>query len=110
MHCVSHAAIEGFVEMASQDASTASAALLKDRSSVQSCIGEAEAILNASRVYVIGAVERAWAATCEAATDPAQEIAQACLAITHSIHEAVRVVSLLFRAAGATQCGVPSPL
>ena len=96
--------------MASRDASTASTALLRDRSSVQSCVGQAEAILNAARTYVIGAVEGAWIATCEGGTDPAQEIAQARLAITHSIHEAARVVTLLFRAAGTNAIYTRNPL
>jgi indole-3-acetate monooxygenase len=107
---IARGAVEGFVEMASRDASTASTALLRDRSSVQSCVGQAEAILNSARTYVIGAVERAWVATCEGGIDPAQEIAQARLAITHSIHEAARVVTLLFRAAGTNAIYTRNPL
>ena len=107
---IARGAMDGFAEMASQDASTASTALLRDRTLVQSCVGEAEAILNAARAYVVNAVGCAWAASREDATDPAQEIAQARLAIAHSVHEAARVVNLLFHAAGTNAIYTRHPL
>ena len=39
-------------------------------------------------------------AFCDAVPDPSREIAQARLAITHGMHEAVRAVDLVFHAAG----------
>jgi alkylation response protein AidB-like acyl-CoA dehydrogenase len=56
------------------------------------------------------AVGRAWNAARNGVTDPAQEIAQARLAITHSVHEAARVVSLLFHAAGTNAIYTRNPL
>jgi alkylation response protein AidB-like acyl-CoA dehydrogenase len=97
---IARGAMDSFVEMASRDASTQSTALLRDRPLVQSRVAEAEAILNAARAYVLDTVGRVWNAACEDKPDPAQEIAQARLAITHSVHEAARVVNLLFHAAG----------
>jgi alkylation response protein AidB-like acyl-CoA dehydrogenase len=65
---------------------------------------------NAARAYVVDSVERTWVATCESATDPARECARARLAITHSVHEAARVVSLLFHAAGTNAIYTGNPL
>ncbi|HKD76271.1 MAG TPA: hypothetical protein VKB76_12285, partial [Ktedonobacterales bacterium] len=63
---------------------------------MQAQVGEAEAILNAARAYVVDAIGQAWTAACDNTPDPAQAVAQARLAITHSVHEAGRVVTLLF--------------
>lgn len=107
---IARGAMDSFVEMASRDASNQSAAVLRDRPLVQSRVGEAEAILNGARAYVLDAVGRAWNAACRDEADPAREIAQARLAITHSVHEAARVVNLLFHAAGTNAIYTRNPL
>jgi alkylation response protein AidB-like acyl-CoA dehydrogenase len=103
-------AMDSFVDMAAREASTQSTALLRDRPLVQSRVAEAEAILNAARAYVTDTVARVWDSACENKTDPAHEIFQARLAVTHSIHEAARVVSLLFHAAGTNAIYTRNPL
>ena len=78
--------------------------LLRDRALAQTRMAEAEAIVSAARAYVLHAVGAAWDAVCaergDSAPDPMPHIVQARLAITHSIHEAVRAVDLVFHAAG----------
>jgi alkylation response protein AidB-like acyl-CoA dehydrogenase len=91
---IARGAMDGFVDMAARDTSAASTALLRDRPLVQSCVGQAEAILNAARAYVVDVMKHVWNAALNGVADPAQEIAQARLAITHSVHEAARVVGL----------------
>ena len=93
-------AMDAFLEMAVSTGSTGSTVLLRDRPQVQATVGEAEAIISAARAYVLDAIGRAWAVVCEGVADPGPEIAQARLAITHSIRESVRAVDLLFNAAG----------
>jgi indole-3-acetate monooxygenase len=107
---IARGAMDDFVDMASRDASTQSTALLRDRPLVQSRVAEAEAILNAARAYVMDTVRRAWDVACRNDADPAQEIAQARLAIMHSVHEAARVVNLLFHAAGTNAIYTRNPL
>ena len=77
-----------------------STTLLRDRPLVQTRVAEAEAILSAARAYAVDAVGAAWDAVNSGAPDPSREIAQARLAITHGMHEAVRAVDLVFHAAG----------
>jgi alkylation response protein AidB-like acyl-CoA dehydrogenase len=89
-----------FIELATQAGSTSSPTLLRDRALVQTQVAEAEAILSAARAYVLASVGAAWEAVCAGVPDPSHEIAQARLAITHGMHEAVRVVDRLFHAAG----------
>src|SRR5262245_42399192 len=93
-------AMDAFIELATQAGSTSSPILLRDRALVQTQIAEAEAILSAARAYVLASVGAAWEAVCAGVPDPSREIAQARLAITHGMHEAVRVVDRLFHAAG----------
>lgn len=97
---IARGAIDEFIEIAKCEASTQSTAVLRDRPLVQSRIATAEAILNAARHYVVHAVGQACDALQTGAADPSREIMQARLAITHSMHEAVRVVDLVFHTAG----------
>jgi indole-3-acetate monooxygenase len=97
---IARGAIDTFIELATYRSSTSASTLLRDRPLVQTRLAEAEAILSAARAYVIDAVGTAWEAVCGGAPDPAREIAQARLAITHGMHEAVRAVDLVFHAAG----------
>jgi alkylation response protein AidB-like acyl-CoA dehydrogenase len=93
-------AIDACIELATHRGSSSAPTLLRDRPFVQTRVAEAEAILNAARAYVIDAVGTAWDAVCSGVADPGREIAQARLAITHGMHEAVRAVDLVFHAAG----------
>jgi alkylation response protein AidB-like acyl-CoA dehydrogenase len=73
-------------------------------------VGTAEAILNAARAYVVQAVNAAWQAVRNNEPDPSRKIADARLAITHAIHEAVRVVDIIFHAAGTNAIYTRNPL
>lgn len=107
---IARGAIDTFVDMALHDATTQSTALLRDRPLVQSRVGTAEATLNAARAYVVHAVGSAWQAICAGEPDPSDKIADARLAITHAIHEAVRVVDIIFHAAGTNAIYTRNPL
>lgn len=93
-------AMDSFKELATERGTTISTTLLRDRPHVQSRVGEAEAIISGARAYLLDSV----AAACEAFSEdmplPSPELAQARLAITHSIHEAAKAVDILFHAAG----------
>ena len=107
---IARAAIDDFVQIATQEGSTQSPTLLRDRAFVQSRVAEAEAMLNASRAYLIDALVRAWAGQCAQVADPTSEIVQARLATTHAMHETVRAVELVFRAAGTNAIYTHNPL
>ena len=103
-------AIDTFCDMASQTHSTMSESLLRDRPLVQTRVAEAEAIVSAARAYVISAVKTAWEVVEHGVSDPSREVAQARLAITHAMHEAVRAVDLVFHAAGTNAVYRKHPL
>lgn len=97
---IARGAIDAFVDLATRRGSTSSTTLLRDRPLVQTRVAEAEAILGAARAYVMAAVGTAWEAVRTAGGEPSREVAQARLAITHGMHEAVRAVDTVFHAAG----------
>ena len=103
-------AMEAFVELAASIGSTMSTVPLRDRSSVQTTVAEAEAIISAARAHVLDAVATAYEVVANGKPDPGIEIAQARLAIAHSIHESVRAVDLLFHAAGTNAIHRRHPL
>ncbi|MCH8897940.1 MAG: acyl-CoA dehydrogenase family protein [Chloroflexi bacterium] len=107
---IARGAMDAFVELANQAGSTSSATLLRDRSSVQRTVGEAEAIISAARAYLIDAVGKAWQAVGDGSPDPSPQIAQARLAITHAVRESVRAVDLLFHGAGTNAVYQKHPL
>lgn len=97
---IARGALDAFVALATSRGSTMSTTLLRDRPLVQTRFAEAEAILSAARAYVVDAVGTAWDAVSAGVSDPSRAVAQARLAITHGMHEAVRAVDLVFHAAG----------
>ena len=107
---IARGAIESFIELATCTSSTGSPTLLRERPFVQTRVAEAEAILSAARAYVVEAVGTAWEAVCADAPDLSRVIAQARLAITHGMHEAVRAVDLVFHTAGTNAIYRTNPL
>ena len=103
-------ALDSFLELATCTRSTGSPTLLRERPFVQTRVAEAEAILSAARAYVVEAVGTAWEAVCAGAPDPSRAIAQARLAITHGMHEAMRAVDRVFHAAGTNAIYRTHPL
>ena len=93
-------AMDAFKDLAGGSGTTISTVLLRDRPQVQSRVGEAEAIISGARAYLLEAINRAWDSFSDDMPVPSPEIAQARLAITHSIHQAARAVDILFHAAG----------
>ena len=80
------------------------------RPAVQARIGQAEAIVNAARYYVVASLTRLWDVVFADQTDPSLELVQVRLAIPHAIHECVRAIDLLFHAAGTNAIYTANPL
>ena len=97
---IARGALDSLSALAATESSTLSSQLLRDRPAVQARIGEAAAILGAARAYVLSAVGAVWDRVSGGLQPTDLEIAEARLAITHAMHEAVRVVDMLFHAAG----------
>ena len=92
-------AMESFKRLATE-ASTNSPTLLRDRSTVQTTVGECEAMIGAGRSYVLSAVGSMWESQVARNADLLDKAVHARLAITHGIRQSVQVVEKLFYAAG----------
>jgi alkylation response protein AidB-like acyl-CoA dehydrogenase len=79
--------------------STNSPAPLRDRTTVQDALARAEAITRSARAFVVESLEQLWESL---RTDSRLDIAvaDANLAITHAMNEAVTAVDIVFHAAG----------
>ena len=97
---IARGAMDAFIELATEAGTTLSTTPLRQRPAAQAKVGEAEAIISGARAYVLDAVGRAWQSFDDNMPMPSPELAQARLAITHSIHQSARAVDLLFHAAG----------
>ncbi len=103
-------AIDSLIELSQANGSTLSKTTLKDRHPVQAKIGEAEAILQSGRAYLLDSLSKAWEAVRQDPQHITTEIAHARLAIAHSMHEAVRAVDLVFHAAAANAIYCKNPI
>ena len=107
---VARGAIDALTEIATTEASTLNPNLLRDRSAVQTKLGEAEAIVNAARAYVFDAVGSLWN-TLTAGEEPTdRQVAQGRLALVHAMHESARAVDKVFHAAGTNAIYTRLPL
>ena len=93
-------AMNAFVQLATGSASTNSKTLLRDRSIVQTTVGECEAVIDGARSYVLDAVGAMWDAQVNKSPDLTKKALRTRLAITHAIRQSVQVVDQLFYAAG----------
>ena len=93
-------AMNAFHDLATGAGTTNSPMLLRDRNYVQIAYGECEAILDASRTYVLDAVGSMWDAQVHQRDDLIDRAVRARLAITHAIRRSVDVVDRLFNVAG----------
>jgi alkylation response protein AidB-like acyl-CoA dehydrogenase len=93
-------AMNAFVQMATSSASMNSKTLMRDRSTVQTTVGECEAIIDGARSYVLDAAGAMWDAQVKRSPDLTEKAVRARLAITHAIRQSVHAVDLLFFAAG----------
>ncbi|MEE8466547.1 MAG: hypothetical protein V3S68_08735, partial [Dehalococcoidia bacterium] len=74
--------------------------LLRDRSTVQTTVGECEAMIGGGRSYVLDAVGAMWESQVGKKPDLADKAIHARLAIVHAIRQSVKAVDMLFYAAG----------
>ena len=97
---IARGAMNTFVRLATSSGSTTSPTLIRDRTAVQTVVGETEAIISGARAYALDAVGEMWESASRGDLDPGPQILQARLAITHAVRESVRAVDMLFYAAG----------
>ena len=93
-------AMNTFVDLAIDSASTDSATLLRDRQHIKIVVGECEAMIDSARNYVLDAAAAMWDAQVSGDPELPQRAMRTRLAITHAIRQSIAVADKLFNAAG----------
>ncbi len=93
-------AMNTFVDLATDSASTDSATLLRDRQHIKIVVGECEAMIDSARSYVLDAAAAMWDAQVSGNPELPQRAMRTRLAITHAIRQSIAVADKLFNAAG----------
>ncbi|MGF1597193.1 MAG: acyl-CoA dehydrogenase family protein [Acidimicrobiales bacterium] len=96
---LARAAVDALVALGERS-STSSPTPLRERTEVQDAVADAEAITAAARAFCIESIDAVWRSLCGEGGDLPERVARAQLAITHAMHEAVRVADRCFHAAG----------
>jgi alkylation response protein AidB-like acyl-CoA dehydrogenase len=87
-----------------------SAALLRDRTTAQLAVAEAEALVRSARLFLLDAVGAAWAAANEGREVSLLERASQRLASWHAAQSATRAVRLMYEAAGTSAVLASNPI
>ena len=93
-------AMNTFVDLATDSASTDSPTLLRDRQHIKIVVGECEAMIDSARNYVLDAAAAMWDAQVSGNSELPQRAMRTRLAITHAIRQSIAVADKLFNAAG----------
>lgn len=107
---VARRALDEVTELALTKTPVASSGLLRERSSAQIQLGQAEAILRSGRLLLLNTVGEAWQRCLGGRSHSLKQRADLLLAMTHAMSSAVQAVELCCRMAGTTAFRATSPL
>jgi indole-3-acetate monooxygenase len=99
---LARAAIEVITELAEAKTPTGSPSLLRERSSVQSDLARAEALVRAARALLLEVAEELWETTERTGETPMKLRALVRLASAHAAVSSVQAMDLMYTAGGAT--------
>ena len=107
---VARRALDEVTELALTKTPVASSGLLRERSSAQIQLGQAEAVLRSGRLLLLDTVSEAWQRCVDGVTHSLKQKADLLLASTHAMSSAVQAVELCCSIAGTTAFRATSPL
>jgi alkylation response protein AidB-like acyl-CoA dehydrogenase len=107
---VARRALDEVTEIALKKNPVTATGLLKERSSAQIQLGQAEAILRSGRLLLLETVGEAWQRCLSGEPHSLEQKADLLLGSTHAMASAVQAVDLAVRIAGTTSIKTSSPL
>jgi alkylation response protein AidB-like acyl-CoA dehydrogenase len=107
---VARRAIEEVSALAQGKVPVAARASLRERSSAQAKLAQAEAILRAGRALLYDTLSDTWQATLAGETLSLAQKADVLLAMTHAVSSAVKAVELMYSVAGTSGIYTRNPL
>jgi indole-3-acetate monooxygenase len=107
---VARRAIEEVSALAQGKVPVAASTLLRERTSAQAKLAQAEAVLRAGRVLLYDTLSETWQATLAGETFSLTRKADVLLAMTHAVSSAVKAVELMYSVAGKSGIYTRNPL
>lgn len=102
MLAMARGAIDEVSALAQGKTPVASSALLRERSSTQAKLAQAEAIFRSSLLLLYDTISVAWEATLAGETHSLRQKADLLLALTHAASSSAKVVELMYSAGGTS--------
>lgn len=102
MLAMARGAINEVSALAQGKTPVASSSLLREKSSMQYKIAQAEAILRSSRLLLFDSISVAWESTLAGEVQSLEQKADLLLAMTHAAGSSAKVVELMYNAAGTS--------
>jgi len=110
MLAIARQAIDEVSDLAQGKTPVASSTLLRERSSAQFKVAQAEAVLRSGRLLLYDTLSVAWEATLAGEKHSLRQKADLLLAITHAASSATKAVELMYSMAGTSGIRTGSPL
>jgi alkylation response protein AidB-like acyl-CoA dehydrogenase len=110
MLAVGRQAIDYVSELAQGKTPVASSTFLRERTSAQAKLAQAEAMLRSGRLLLYDTLSAAWEATVAGETLSLHHRADLLLAMTHAVRSATQAVELAYSVAGTSGFRTGSPL
>ena len=107
---IARAALDAFVELASERVPRGMRGPLRERGFAQESIAEAETVLRSARAFVFESVEELWQETCAGRTPSSKQRALVQLACSKAVAASARAVEIVHAAAGTSANTLSSPL
>jgi alkylation response protein AidB-like acyl-CoA dehydrogenase len=107
---IARAALDAFVELASERVPRGMRAPLRERRFAQESIVEAETLLRSARAFVFEAVDELWQETRAGRTPTKRQRALVQLACCKAVAASARAVEVVYAAAGTSPNSLSSPL
>jgi alkylation response protein AidB-like acyl-CoA dehydrogenase len=107
---IARAALDAFVELASQRVPRGMSAPLRERRFAQESVAEAETLLGSARAFVFETVEELWQETLAGRTPTLRQRALVQIACVKAVMASARAVEIVHAAAGTHANALTSPL
>ncbi len=107
---VAHSSLATVIDLAGTKSSRQPGTLLRDQSTTQRLIGEAEAIWHSAKVFLVDSASSVWSSACKNHALAIDERIRLRLASTYAIRKAAEVVDIAYNLCGASGIFARNPI
>ncbi len=104
------AGLDAAIDIAGRGASTPDQSTLRQKSTTQRRIGEAEAVWHSARAFLRESTSLVWESACESHSLTVEDRIRLRLASTHAIHMAAEVIDIAYKICGSSSIFAGNPI